>query len=272
MKIFTFWEPAGRVPGYIAACMRTWKNLPDAEVVLLDYASLYRYLSPELAERLTCRKLSMPKQVDVYRAALLEKWGGVWLDADTIITPAVRELGVFDGDAEVTTFSQPAPDQRLTLAGAFFCAREPHTRFFREWASVMPSRVARYVQFCRNPLLRVLKRPEWRLCRSWDYCLNAVIDPLALTMSPGELRVFPLEEMGAFPELTGGRLPMAEFWAQYNRFYFEPGSAEGVLDHCKGMVLLHNSWTPKNFYEMDEPTFLRQDIRLVRILNKLDIA
>lgn len=269
MKVFTFWEPAGRVPGYISACLRTWKNLPDAEVVLLDYAGLDRYLSPELAARLTCSKLSMPKQVDVYRAVLLEKWGGVWLDADTIITPAVRELGVFDGCAEVTAFSQPAPDERLTLAGAFFYAREPHTRFFREWASVLPARVARYAQFCRNPFLRILKRQEWRLCRSWDYCLNAVVDPLAAKMSSDELRVFPLEEMGAFPELTDGMLPMAEFWAQYNRFYFEPGPVKDVFDRCKGMVLLHNSWTPKQYFDMDRSTFLKQDIRLAKLLTEL---
>lgn len=272
MRVFTFWEPAGRVPGYISACMRTWKNLPDAEVVLLDYSTLDRYLPAELAAQLTCRELSMPKQVDAYRAALLERWGGVWLDADTVVTPSVRELEAFDGKAEVTTFSQPMPDERLSLAGAFFYAREPHTRFFREWASVMPSRVARYAQFRRNPILRVLKRPEWRQCRAWDYCLNLVVDPLALTMSPEELRVFPLQEMGAFPECPDGILPMAEFWEKHIGFYYKPGSVDGVLDRCRGMILLHNSWTPKEFYGMDTETFLRQDIRLVRILNQLGIA
>lgn len=272
MKVFTFWEPTGRVPGYIAACMRTWKNIPDAEIVLLDFSSIGRYLSAETLSRLTCRKLSLPKQVDAYRAALLEQWGGIWLDVDMIVTPDVCDSPLLDARSAVTAFSQPMPDASVSVAGAFFHAREPHARFFREWLSVLPERIALYERFCGNPLLRAFRRRQWRLCRSWDYCLNAIVDPLATILGPDELRVLPLQEIGAFLELSGGQIPMSEYWAAYNHYYFESGSVDGALDHCKGIVMLHNSWTPQKFLEMDEPTFLRQDIRLVRILNQLGVA
>jgi len=272
MKVFAFWEPAGRLPGYIAACMRTWKNLPDAEVVLLDFSTIGQCLSADELGRLTCRKLSLPKQVDVYRAALLEKWGGLWLDVDTIVTPAIRESDFFDRSAEVTVFSQPMPDDTLSIAGAFFYAREPHTRFMREWLAVLPERVTRYARFMRSPFLKVLHRKEWRPCRSWDYCLNAVIDPLALTMRPEELRVMPLEGIGAFPESSGGKIPMAEYWAAYNRYYFEPGDVKQALDNCKGIIMLHNSWTPLAFLAMSEGEFLKTDCRLKRILAELGVS
>jgi len=272
MKVFTFWEPAGRLPGYIAACMRTWKNLPDAEVVLLDFSTIGQYLSADELKRLTCPKLSLPKQVDVYRAALLEKWGGMWLDVDMIVTSDIRESTFFDRSVEVTAFSQPMPDETLSIAGAFFFAREPHTRFMREWRAVLPERVARYARFMRNPLLKILRRKDWRLCRSWDYCLNAVVDSLALTMRPEELRVLPLQEVGAFPELSSGSLPMAEYWAAYNRYYFEPGDGRHALDSCKGIVMLHNSWTPPAFLAMNEDEFLKTDCRLKHILAELGVS
>jgi len=272
MKVFTFWEPAGRVPGYISACMRTWKNIPDADIVLLDFSTIGQYLDAEVLRRLTCDKLSLPKQVDAYRAALLEKWGGMWLDVDMIVTPNISEPLFFDRSVEVTVFSQPMPDERVSIAGAFFFAREPHTRFMREWLDVLPERVARYARFRSNPLLRVFKRKVWRECRAWDYCLNLIVDPLVSTMRPEELRVLPLGEIGAFLELSDGKIPMAEYWAAYNNYYFQPGAVEGALDRCKGIVMLHNSWTPPEFMAMSERDFLRSGCRLSRILAELGVS
>ena len=36
-RVFTFWEPKEKVPGYVRLCMETWKDrLPGYETTVLD--------------------------------------------------------------------------------------------------------------------------------------------------------------------------------------------------------------------------------------------
>lgn len=91
--IFSFWEPKENLPAYIKLCMRTWtKFLPDYEITILDYSNLNKYLNKNIIKRILCKKTSLPKQVDCIRVALLYFHGGIWLDADTIITRKFDEI------------------------------------------------------------------------------------------------------------------------------------------------------------------------------------
>ena len=84
--IFTFWEPHEKIPGYILLCIKTWKKyLPDYQIHILDYETSKIYLGETLFSQITCRNMSLPLQADAIRVALLKKYGGFWLDADTII-------------------------------------------------------------------------------------------------------------------------------------------------------------------------------------------
>ena len=85
-KIFTFWEPHEKIPGYIRLCIETWKkNLPEYEIIILDYKSLKNYISETLLSKIICKNMSIAKQADAIRVALLKIYGGIWMDADTII-------------------------------------------------------------------------------------------------------------------------------------------------------------------------------------------
>jgi mannosyltransferase OCH1-like enzyme len=93
-RIFTFWEPRADMPAYIELCIGTWRKfLPDYEIVIAGYADLDRLLGKNYYDPVLYRSFSLPKQADAIRAALLARCGGVWLDADTIITSsAIRGL------------------------------------------------------------------------------------------------------------------------------------------------------------------------------------
>ena len=99
-KVFTFWEPKEKVPGYVRLCMDTWKDcLPGYETVVLDYGTLGDWLTPEEQRAILCRKMTLAMQSDCIRCAVLKKHGGVWMDADTdAAIPADEPLG--DGDNE----------------------------------------------------------------------------------------------------------------------------------------------------------------------------
>lgn len=275
MKVFTFWEPKDRIPGYIRACMRTWeRNLPNAEVILLDSETIRHWLPDDVYAACCCPKASLPKQADVLRAQLLARHGGLWLDADTIITPAARESEIFaeDRPEEVTMFRmlkeelQEGPD---SLSIAFVLARKPETSFVRAWADALPQRVAEFNRYAGNPLLRAFRRKTWRECRRWDYFGNAVVDGISSRMSPKELKVLPMDEYGVFPEYYGKTFSTNhELFEAYREYYFTPGDPADILRISKGIVMLHNSWTPDAFKQMSEEEFLSTDTRLAALLKK----
>ena len=85
-KIFTFWEPKNNIPGIIRLCINTWKKfLPSYKIIILDFKKAENYLGKSLFEEIICKNLSLMVQSDAIRVAILNKYGGIWLDADTII-------------------------------------------------------------------------------------------------------------------------------------------------------------------------------------------
>ena len=84
--VFTFWEPREKIPGYLKLCMKTWKKyLLDYEIKILDYKTSEELLGKRLFSRIICKNMSLAVQADAIRVALLNKYGGLWIDTDTII-------------------------------------------------------------------------------------------------------------------------------------------------------------------------------------------
>jgi len=93
-NIFMYWETlSGKTkPTYLDLCYDTvLKNCSqDFKIHMLDEKSITQYL-PELRPDLD-KKLKIQQKVDYYRLLLLYKYGGIWLDADTIIIKSLIPL------------------------------------------------------------------------------------------------------------------------------------------------------------------------------------
>ena len=86
-RIFTFWEPKGKIPGYLELCLDTWKKyLPEYEIIILDYDNLNDWIGKNYYNKVLYEKFSLPIQADAIRCAVLCKYGGVWMDIDTVVT------------------------------------------------------------------------------------------------------------------------------------------------------------------------------------------
>ena len=86
-QIFSFWEPKEKLPGYISLCIKTWKKyLPDYEIKILDYKYAKELIGDNLFHSIISESMPLSIQADAIRVALLNKYGGIWIDADTIIT------------------------------------------------------------------------------------------------------------------------------------------------------------------------------------------
>ena len=84
--IFTFWEPNHKIPGFLRLCIKTWKKyIPEYEVIILDFKKVRKYLGESLFSEIMCQNMSLMVQSDAIRVAILNKFGGIWMDADTII-------------------------------------------------------------------------------------------------------------------------------------------------------------------------------------------
>ena len=84
--IFTFWEPKEKIPGFLRLCIKTWKKfLPEYQIIILDYRKTKKFLGEKLFSQIICQNMSLMVQSDAIRVAILNKFGGLWIDADTII-------------------------------------------------------------------------------------------------------------------------------------------------------------------------------------------
>lgn len=264
-RVFTFWEPKERVPGYVRLCMETWKDrLPGYETTVLDYETLGDWLTEEEQREVLCRKMTLAMQSDCIRCAVLKKHGGVWLDADSVLTKPLDERF----SAADCTIVARRQDGGLVHYAAYISATKPEAKFLCDWHRELKPRVAKAERFRSSLLTRLLHRGEWKLIRRWNYCVNAIIDPLAATADPKDYAWIDKDAIFAVPEeelmATG-----LDAVAAYQKYWFEPGEVDDVLARTAGLIMLHNSFTPERFRAMSAEEFIATDTRLARLLRTL---
>jgi len=104
--IFSFWEPRGSMIPYLELCRRTWqRNLPDYEIIFLDYSNLDSYLPEGTYDMTILRKLTAMMQKDAVMVAVLKAHGGIFMDADTLVTGDIAPLVGMLTDTDVVMFS-----------------------------------------------------------------------------------------------------------------------------------------------------------------------
>ena len=101
-NIWMYWEnlPGNKKSPYLDLCYKTVKKncSNNFKIHLLDEKSVYDYI-PDLRKDLNS-KLSIQQKVDYIRYILLYKYGGIWVDADTIVIknlkPIIEKLNHYD--------------------------------------------------------------------------------------------------------------------------------------------------------------------------------
>ena len=90
-KIWICWfQGMEGAPEIVKACVKSVEEqFPDREIVLLTQENILQYvtLPPEVEEKVG-KEISLTHYSDILRAALLTKYGGLWLDATTYCTSA----------------------------------------------------------------------------------------------------------------------------------------------------------------------------------------
>lgn len=244
------------MPAYIRLCMQTWKKfLPECEVVLLDYSNLEEWLGKDVYDEILFRDFSLPKQADAIRCALLKKYGGLWLDADTILTsPQVKDYLMID--SELVMISKHL---------AFIKANN-NSKIIADWYNQIQYNLKFYkdVKYQNNAVQKILHPRRYRRVENWDYLGNYILHKMLKTKNKKKFFSIDRMEINALPELNNKNND--NLVENYQNFYFENDYSQDVIKNTKGIILLHNSWTPQPFLQMNEEEFLSRNNTLSNVL------
>lgn len=257
--IFTFWEPHDKIPGYISLCIKTWKKFfPDYEIKILDYKSLKDYIPEELFFNIIDKNMSLAMQADAIRVALLKLYGGLWMDTDNIIING--NLIKMMLNYELSMIGEEK--YKIQYIGFIFASQ--NSSILESWLKKIIYNVKTY----RNILKNDNKSLKKKLFRG-NYLGNAIIDPILKNISNKKYLRLDSNKINCFPERVGVKHTFKDNEFLYKNFYFQKGDPQTILNNTKFIILLHNSWTPSKYKKMSENEFLKQDIRLSRLLSKV---
>ena len=257
-QIFTFWEPKECIPPYLRLCMETWeKFLPEYTVKVLDYSSIEEYLGKDYYDGYLYKNFSLPKQADAIRAALLNKFGGIWFDCDTIITSdKIKEL--------------INKDSGFIIAGKHigFIVTKPNSYITTKWTEEIKINIQKHKDFKPDLFKKIFKNKEYSYYEGWDYLGNSILNKY-LKKDSKHCHIISKKEIEMLPERIYGNKSIKNPINQYIDFYFNQPYNDKILDNNGGLIYLHNSWTPKKYKTMSREEFLKQDITLSKILKKI---
>jgi Capsular polysaccharide synthesis protein len=293
-RIFCFWEPQGAMTPYLKLCMRTWElNVPDYEIVLLNYSNLHRYIPEGAYDMRALRKLDLMLQKDAIMVAVLRQHGGIFMDVDTIVTrdiaPIVRKLA----HTEAVMFD---------VHMAFLAAR-PNSRLLTRWMKTVQERLVRLNQddpsapgwkyvgnsaladimtdmISASPIGRaydgIVKtqtswprwaRAAWR--RSAERIWARRKGVFFRTIYRNYLTMLDRKKYGFIAEAAFyGRTRMTPR-EQYVKFWFEEKlGVENVFSGKQRVIGLHHSWTPDWYKALSEEEVLAHGCLLSRTLKR----
>ncbi|SEI07783.1 Capsular polysaccharide synthesis protein [Rheinheimera pacifica] len=135
--IWTYWHSAEQ-PEVVKRCIAGWQALnPDYHIHVLNADNITDYIRP-VPDKLT--RLNVAKQTDWIRLELLNRYGGIWLDASIILTASLdwveriraeqnTEFVGYYLERYTTNVHRPVVD-------SWFLAAPAQSRFVADWLAL----------------------------------------------------------------------------------------------------------------------------------------
>ena len=254
MQIYTFWEPRERMPYYIKLCIETWKKfLPDAEITILDFSNVKKYVDVDIfGKNLLSGRFNFMLIADAVRIALIEKIGGIWLDADTIIlNKSARKYFLRENNYQISFWGSPQRRSYFTC----YINSVAHSECMQIW-----------LDFVKKQIHNLTPQTEV----NWDYVLGNMINDYPKT-HPEEVKI--IDSNKNLPETwnlseevlkSSRQEDINKRIAAFQNYYFI--QQRHIEDVPTDMLILHNSWVPPIFKNLSSEDFLRCNFTMANIL------
>jgi len=265
--IYTFWEPKEKIPGYIRLCIKTWKKyLPEYKVNILDYRKSKKLIEEPVFSNIVCKKMEMKIQTDAIRVAILKKFGGIWIDADTIILND-KIIKLFQNYDLSMIWEENLKFHYIALIYA-----SKNSSIIYEWQQNIINKVKKYNDFLLNKLnISNYENISLRM-NTYDYLGNSIIDPIIEKITNNNNKnFFHINSYTAkvLPEFFLFKNQSMAKDVKYQSLYFRKGDPQIVLNYSNSIIFLHNSWTPLEYKKMSEKKFIKQDILISKLFQKI---
>lgn len=258
-RIYTFWEPKDRIPGYLQLCKDTWnKFLPEYEVIVLNYSNLSDYISKDYYDDYLYNNFSLPKQSDAIRAAILKEHGGIWLDMDTIIT-----------SEKIKNILEIKSDFILIGRHICFIISTPNAFIINQWVKEIKEKILEFKNYNPNLYKKIFDYKNYKYYTNWDYIGNSILNKYFISAKQNDLTFIKKSKVQPLLENIYGKKCSQNAIKRYKLFYFSNQYDKNILNNNGGIIFLHNSWTPKKYKKMNKDEFLNQDILLSKLLKEI---
>jgi hypothetical protein len=251
-KIFAFWESKEQIPAYLELCKQTWlKYIPNLEITILNHSNLQDYIG-DVYDIEDLKKISFPMQSDIVSAAILEKFGGLFIDLDCIVTDNIFNIFETISTDKLIGFGYPNKGMHLAV---LYC-KNKNNPILREWR--------------KEAQVRLKKLPEKY---DWSYFGNSILNPLL--QSDKYKNDYLIIDRTRSGNILESKLMIGSTYAtskeDYLNCYFNSFfkfKVESVFELIKyGVVSLHNSWTPLEYKKIKSINeFMEKNIPLVELL------
>lgn len=251
-NIFAFWESKEQIPAYLDLCKDTWiKNIPNCEIHIINHSNLHEYIG-DTYDLENLKRISFAMQSDIISAAVLEKFGGLFLDIDCIVIDDL--FRIFNSISEDKLISFGRPSAFAIHLAVLYC-KKPNNPILAGWRAEAQKRLKNI--------------PEKY---DWSYFGNSIINPLL--QADNHKNSFIIERL-----MSGNILETVVFNDEavdhavdnYKKFYFSEafGFNKNVLSLVKfGVISLHNSWTPPQYRAIkDKNEFLKLSVPISGMLD-----
>ncbi len=247
-NIFTFFDSKVS-PKYMNLCLQTWLiNANDkCKINVLNYENLNKYVPNCVLENIKKQTSSVlsPIFIDYIASVVLYHNGGLFMDADTILTEKFNFQDILLKNSDLIVFSKGLSK----VCSGFMLANKG--------ASVLDELIKKYESVLFSSALHDKKR-------------NSFISDIAFDFGINDVFCLDCEKNGYYMEqkLFG---VVSDYI--YQKYYFTNiCSVDEFFENSQGVTALRNSQTPEYYKNMNEKEFLAQDILLAKILKKIITA
>lgn len=125
--VWAYWD-SDDVPDFVNLCLKNWRKLaPNYKINFLNKNNVENYIQLPKDWKL----LRPYRQADIIRLLLLEKYGGIWMDASIIL---LKKPEKFISKNNITLFTTPNCTLSNPVFENWFISTPPNNKIIKQWA------------------------------------------------------------------------------------------------------------------------------------------
>lgn len=158
--IWSYWD-SDEIPEIVKLSIKSWKKTsPQYKINFMNQKNVEEYVSlPN-----NWKTLPAYRQSDIIRLRLLEKYGGVWIDASTIL---LEDLDKFISEDNLTLFITPRSTFENPVFENWFISAPPNNKVIKLWIEevlIALSNLKEYIDKSNDYNKKYIKNSYYHIC------------------------------------------------------------------------------------------------------------